>query len=78
MIIASGNGTVASGWLAPATSYDKSTPAFEYVLRERLESLLAEAGASDLKLSARLESLTKNSVAVQEYWSRLALPLMFR
>ena len=74
--IASGNGTVASGWLAPSTpGYDKSAPAFEYN-PEKAKSLLAEAGVTNLKLSAKVrKSYEKLLVAVQEYWSKIGVTL---
>ena len=74
--IASGNGTVASGWLAPATpGYDKSAPTFAYD-PEKAKSLLSEAGVSGLKLSAKVrKSYEKLLVAVQEYWSKIGVTL---
>lgn len=74
--IAAGNGTVANGWLAPATpGYDKSAPAFEYN-PEKAQSLLSEAGVSDLKLTAKVrKSYEKLLVAVQDYWSKIGVTL---
>ncbi|MBF0911927.1 MAG: ABC transporter substrate-binding protein [Atopobiaceae bacterium] len=74
--IAAGNGTVANGWLAPATpGYDKSAPAFEYN-PEKAQSLLSGAGVSDLKLTAKVrKSYEKLLVAVQDYWSKIGVTL---
>jgi peptide/nickel transport system substrate-binding protein len=74
--IIAGAGQAASGWLNPQVpGYDSSASAFEYD-PDQAKSLLAEAGASDLTLSAKVRSQDqKVMVAVQGYWQAVGVTL---
>ena len=75
--IVGGAGTVPSGWLAPQTpGHDPNAPAFEYD-PEKAKALLAEAGVTNLELSAKVRANInqKQLVAVQDYWSKIGVKL---
>lgn len=72
-----GAGTVATGWLAPQTpGHDDSAPAFEYN-PDKAKSLLAEAGATNLSLSAKVRSGVnqRQLVAIQAMWQEIGVNL---
>lgn len=72
-----GLGQPCSGWLAPSTpGYDPDAPVFEYD-PEKAKSLLAEAGVSNLSLSAKVRNNInqKQLVAVQNYWNAIGVNL---
>lgn len=75
--IAGGAGIACSGWLEPQTpGYDKDAPAFEYN-PEKAKALLAEAGVSNLSLTAKVRKgiNEKQLVAVQNYWNAVGVTL---
>lgn len=75
--IAGGAGIAPSGWLAPQTpGHDDSAPTFEYD-PEKAKALLAEAGVSNLELSAKVRANInqKQLVAVQDYWDKIGVKL---
>jgi len=75
--VLSGAGQAASGWLNPQTpGYDDTAEAFPYDV-DKAKSLLAEAGVSDLSLTAsvRVGLDQKIMVAVQGYWSAIGVNL---
>ncbi len=75
--VLSGAGQAASGWLNPQTpGYDDSAEAFAYDV-DKAKSLLAQAGVSDLSLTAsvRVGLDQKILVAVQGYWSAIGVNL---
>lgn len=72
-----GAGTPATGWLAPQTpGHDDSAPAFEYN-PDKAKSLLAEAGATNLSLSAKVRSGVnqRQLVAIQAMWQEIGVNL---
>lgn len=75
--VANGAGIVCSGWLAPQTpGYDESAPAFEYNV-DKAKELLAEAGVSELNLTAKVRNgiNQKQLVAVQDMWREIGVNL---
>ncbi|KMT48007.1 ABC transporter substrate-binding protein [Fannyhessea vaginae] len=75
--IASGNAIAAGGWLAPQTPGSlKDMGALEYN-PDKAKALLAEAGVTNLKLTAKVRAglSQKQVVAVQDYWSKIGVDL---